>query len=117
MASDRIDSEHPGQDPAHPAVNLARPEPNPFPPLLIIPATRQLRHDDGRKLMLEPRMMQVLVALADANGAVLSRDDLVARCWDVQFVGDEAISSVIYRLRKSLRELAGDAIQIETVSK
>lgn len=30
----------------------------------------------------EPRVMQVLVALADANGAVLTREDVVRSCWN-----------------------------------
>ena len=34
----------------------------------------------GMRESLEPRVMQVLVALARANGAVLSRDELIRQC-------------------------------------
>lgn len=87
-----------------------------LPPLTIDPAARRLRND-GREIIIEPRMMQVLVALATANGSILSRDDLIASCWDGRFVGDEAISSVIYRLRRTLGDLAGDSVEIETIPK
>ena len=39
-------------------------------------ALRQVRHDDGRDPILEPRVMQVLLALLHADGAILSRDGL-----------------------------------------
>ena len=42
--------------------------------------------------MLDPRVMQVLVALTGAAGKVLSRDDLIALCWDGRIVGDNAIN-------------------------
>ena len=44
--------------------------------------------------VLEPRVMQVLVALAGSAGQVLSRDDLIALCRDSRIVGDNAINRV-----------------------
>lgn len=55
---------------------------------------------DGATEHLEPRVMQVLVALARAEGAVLSRDDLIAQCWDGRIVGEDAINRVISRIRR-----------------
>jgi hypothetical protein len=51
--------------------------------------------------------MQVLVALAQAQGAVVSRDSLIARCWEGGYVGEDAINRAIWRLRK-LAESGGD---------
>ncbi|MET0229836.1 MAG: winged helix-turn-helix domain-containing protein [Rhodanobacteraceae bacterium] len=48
---------------------------------------------------VEPRVMQVLVALASAGGAVVSRDELIQRCWDGRVVGEAAINRCISRLR------------------
>jgi len=48
---------------------------------------------------VEPRVMQVLVALASARGAVVSRDQLIQRCWDGRVVGEAAINRCISRLR------------------
>jgi TolB-like protein/DNA-binding winged helix-turn-helix (wHTH) protein len=54
---------------------------------------------DGRSQHVEPRVMQVLVALAGAGGAVVSRDELIERCWDGRIVGEAAINRCISRLR------------------
>jgi TolB-like protein/DNA-binding winged helix-turn-helix (wHTH) protein/Tfp pilus assembly protein PilF len=44
--------------------------------------------------------MQVLVALVRAGGAVVSRDDLILRCWDGRVVGEAAINRCIFKLRE-----------------
>lgn len=53
---------------------------------------------------LQRRVMQVLVALAQARGAVVSQGDLVVRCWRGLSVSDDAI----YRCISKLRKLAAD---------
>ena len=45
-------------------------------PLTVRPSTREVDRD-GAIEVLEPRVMQVLVALARAGGAIVSRDDLI----------------------------------------
>ena len=66
---------------------------------------------------LEPRVMQVLVALARANGAVVSRDDLIRTCWNGRIVGDDSITRVIGRLRRLAEARGGGAFAIETLPK
>ena len=44
--------------------------------------------------------MQVLVALHRASPNVVSRDDLVAQCWEGRVVGDDAINGAIAKLRR-----------------
>src|SRR3974390_23182 len=44
------------------------------PPLLEVSTT-------GLRQTLQPRVMQVLIALARRTGEVVSRDELVATCW------------------------------------
>ena len=85
-------------------------------PLYVEPSLRTVSAGD-RTESLEPRVMRVLVALADASGAVLSRDDLIALCWDGQIVGDNAINRVISRLRAVLHELVGEQVRLETITK
>ena len=63
---------------------------------------------------LEPRVMQVLVALARVKGEILSRDDLIESCWDGVVVGEDAINRCIGRLRKAA-EASGNEFSIETV--
>ena len=54
----------------------------------------------GRREQLEPRIMQVLVALAQRRGEVVSRDELIQRCWGGRVVGEDSINRCIFRLRK-----------------
>jgi DNA-binding winged helix-turn-helix (wHTH) protein/tetratricopeptide (TPR) repeat protein len=83
--------------------------------LTVDPPSRRIssgaKHED-----LEPRVMQVLVVLARAEGKVVSREELFTRCWDGRIVGEHAINRVIARLRKLAAEF-GYAFQIETVTK
>lgn len=65
---------------------------------------------------LEPRVMQVLVALAQSKGSVVSRDTLIRRCWSGVVVGDDAINRVIGRVRR-LSEHPGKPFVLETVPK
>lgn len=71
----------------------------------------------GGETMLEPKVMQVLVALADPIGAILSRDDLIERCWEGRIVGDTSINRVISLLRSGLKEVAGGDASVENVPK
>lgn len=81
----------------------------------VRPSLRQVIAADGREIVLEPRVMQVLVALASADGAILSRDDLILSCWSGRIVGEDAINRVISRLRRLSEEIGG--YRIETITK
>lgn len=65
-------------------------------------------------VVAEPRVMRVMLALADAAGAVLSREDLTRICWDSLIVGDEAINRAIFELRRIARTVGGE-FEIETI--
>jgi TolB-like protein/DNA-binding winged helix-turn-helix (wHTH) protein len=82
--------------------------------LEVRPSTREVVWDSGREV-LQPRVMQVLVALALAAGEVVSRDDLIAQCWDGRIVSEDAINFVIGQVRK-LATLTG-AFGLETISR
>ncbi len=83
--------------------------------LEIDPATRQARRGEASET-LEPRVMQVLVALYQA-GRIVTRDELIARCWDGRVVGDDAINRVISRLRHLAEGFAGGSFSIETIAR
>jgi DNA-binding winged helix-turn-helix (wHTH) protein len=76
-------------------INLAHEASIGLGPLTIEPALRLVRHDDGAEEILQPRIMQVLVALVRANGQILTRDALTASCWDGVVVGEDSINRVI----------------------
>ena len=64
---------------------------------------------------LEPRVMQVLVALARQLDDVVSRDDLVASCWEGRAVGEDAIQRAVARVRR-LGETSG-AFTVDTIAR
>ena len=82
--------------------------------LRVSPSTREVMRA-GWIDSLEPRVMQVLVALARANGAVMSRDDLLAQCWGGRIVGEDAIHRAIGRLRRLSKADHGASFVIETI--
>ncbi|HXG99762.1 MAG TPA: winged helix-turn-helix domain-containing protein [Sphingomicrobium sp.] len=87
--------------------------------IAVTPDHRSVRATDqaDREELVEPRVMQVLVALAKAGGGVLSRDDLVEACWDGRVVGDDAINRVMSRLRRLAEGVGSRSFVIETVTK
>lgn len=62
---------------------------------------------------LQPLTMKVLVALHDKMAEVVSRDELVDRCWDGRFVGEDVINRCISLLRRVADECGG--FEIRTV--
>ncbi len=82
----------------------------------VRPALRQVTCGEAGAT-LEPRVMQVLVALAGTPGRVVGRDELIARCWDGRVVGDNAIDRAVSRLRRLAVELPGAGFEIETLSR
>jgi DNA-binding winged helix-turn-helix (wHTH) protein/tetratricopeptide (TPR) repeat protein len=79
------------------------------------PATREALRN-GHSAVLEPRVMQLLVALRRAEGGVVTKDELVQLCWSGRVVGEDAINRVVSRLR-SASEKMGKPFQVETITK
>lgn len=80
----------------------------------VSPSTRLVRGPGG-EATLEPRAMQVLVALSEAAGAVVTRDDIFSRCWGAAVVGDDSLNRAIADIRRVARSVAADTFAIETV--
>lgn len=78
------------------------------------PAERAVEQG-GRREDLQPRVMQVLVALAKARPAVVSRDKLIEQCWDGRIVGDDALNRCILALRHVAQGFKPQPFTIETV--
>ncbi len=84
--------------------------------LAVHPSTRELSRD-GERSIIEPRVMQVLVALSRAGGAVVSKDDLAISCWEGRVVGEDAINRVLSRLRRVSEGIGKGAFRVETVTR
>ncbi len=81
---------------------------------LVRPASLEVMKN-GKRDTLEPRVMQVLVALYRGHPNVVSRDDLIASCWEGRVVGDDAINRAIGRLRRLSESDYGASFTIETI--
>lgn len=79
----------------------------------IRPSLREVRIGET-VVTLEPRVMQVLVALAASPGEVVSRDMLVEAAWGGRIVGEDAIQRCIARLRRLADEHGCFAIETVT---
>jgi DNA-binding winged helix-turn-helix (wHTH) protein len=71
----------------------------------------------GSDNRVEAQTMAVLVVLAKAEGATVSRDDLVEACWQGRIVSDDAIARAIAKVRALARGVIPPAFVIETVPK
>jgi len=80
--------------------------------LAVRPSRRELVAGAERSI-IEPRVMQVLVALSRSLGEVVSRDALIASCWDGRIVGDDAINACVAKVRRAGE--ASGAYEIETI--
>jgi len=96
------------------SVDLARERDFAIGPLMVRPSIRRVVCGDQERAV-QPRVMQVLVALARAKGGVVSREELVETCWDSVIVGDDSITHCIAKVRQ-LADCGGDqAFEIETI--
>jgi TolB-like protein/DNA-binding winged helix-turn-helix (wHTH) protein len=81
------------------SIDLAREKDFSLGPLHVRPSSRTVSAHDNTET-LEPRVMQVMVALARRPGEVVSRDQLIKECWAGRIVGEEAISRCIIKVRR-----------------
>ena len=80
----------------------------------VEPANNQLR-SNGESRQLEPRMMDLLVYLADHAGETVSKEDIFAAVWAETFVTDSALWRCISELRQILEKDPADPPLIVTV--
>jgi DNA-binding winged helix-turn-helix (wHTH) protein len=81
---------------------------------VISPSSRTIAGPGGTA-DVEPRVMQVLVVLADAAGQVVTRGTLFDRCWGGVYVGDDSLNRTIGAIRKLAAEIGGGSFEIETI--
>ena len=86
-------------------VNLARAGSFRLGSAEVQPAILQIRNN-GVTQLLEPRVMQMLVALYAAGGATVTKQQLIENCWGGLAVSDDAITSVCRSCGASLRMCA-----------
>lgn len=66
---------------------------------------------------LEPRVMDVLVALHRHRGEVVTRETLIERVWDNYPGADQSLTNAVSKLRRAIRDAGGDPNVLRTVPK
>jgi len=79
-------------------------------------ATNEIGRGD-ETVRVEPKVMEVLMVLADRAATVVSREELLSVVWPGVVVGDEALTQSIIKLRKALGDNPRSPAFIETIPK
>ncbi len=95
-------------------MNLAQEPPFRLGVLAVSPSTCRVSWA-GSSQVLQPRVMKVLVTLANANAAVVSRETLISECWDGRIVGDDAVIRIMVMLRRLSSNLQGQGFELENI--
>jgi DNA-binding winged helix-turn-helix (wHTH) protein/tetratricopeptide (TPR) repeat protein len=98
--------------------NTEKPKPNGFVTgEWTVTPSRNLLVRGEEQVRVEPRVMDVLVHLAERAGEVVSKEELVERVWEGRYVTDDVLTVTIYALRKALGDDARQPRYLETVSR
>jgi len=72
---------------------------------------------DGEPVKLEPKVMDLLLYLAQRPGKVLTREELEQAIWVGTVVGYDALTSAVIKIRKAFGDNSRNPWLIETLSK
>ena len=76
---------------------------------------RGLLRDGKNQEHLEPLVMRVLLALAEQQGEVLGKDELIDHVWDGRALSDEPLNRCISILRRKLGDDRRDPKYIQNI--
>jgi TolB-like protein/DNA-binding winged helix-turn-helix (wHTH) protein/cytochrome c-type biogenesis protein CcmH/NrfG len=83
----------------------------------IEPLMGTISRSDGETHHVEPKVMDVLVHLAERDGELVTREQLLDAVWRGQDAADELLTRAISELRRALHDHPGQPKYIETVPK
>jgi DNA-binding winged helix-turn-helix (wHTH) protein len=87
-----------------------------FGPFSIDERERMLRRD-GLAVPLTPKAVDVLLALVERPGRLITKEELVQRVWPDTFVEEANLAYNIFTLRKALGDTADNPEYVETIPK
>jgi adenylate cyclase len=70
-----------------------------------------------KKISVEPKVIEVLVCLADYPGEVLSKEQIIKTVWPDTFVSEEVLRYSISELRKAFKDDAKNPRVIQTIAR
>jgi len=70
---------------------------------------------EGKTIQLEPRVMDLLVYLAEHSDEVLSKERLIQAVWPDTFVADDVLTSAVWKLRQALGDDPKNPAYIQTL--
>lgn len=97
-------------------LNLAREPDFMVGKLAVSPSTCRVTYA-GADQHVEAQTMSVLLVLARADGATVSRDGLLEACWQGRIVSDDAITRTIAKVRSLVRDIDPAPFVLETLPK
>jgi TolB-like protein/Flp pilus assembly protein TadD len=80
-------------------------------------AAKRVLWREGRIVPLPPKALDLLVALVEQRGDVVTKDELMRRVWPDTFVEEANLSVNVSALRKALGDQPGGRPYVETVSR
>jgi DNA-binding winged helix-turn-helix (wHTH) protein/tetratricopeptide (TPR) repeat protein len=83
---------------------------------LVEPSLDRLSRN-GTVLRLRPQLTNLLVVLAEHAGKTVSKDEILARVWEGQFVAESGMTRCIAELRQALGDDAREPKVLETIPK
>jgi DNA-binding winged helix-turn-helix (wHTH) protein/tetratricopeptide (TPR) repeat protein len=83
---------------------------------LVQPSLNRIVHN-GKTTRLEPKMVEVLVYLAERPRELVSKEQLMGAVWPNTFVTDDVLTRCISELRSALEDDAKEPHVIETIPK
>ena len=95
---------------------MGKPTSSQFGPFLIDVGERMLRRD-GEPVPLTPKAFDVLVALLERPGQLITKEELLQKVWPETFVEESNLAYNVFALRKALGDTAENSQYIETVPK
>ncbi|MGC1303978.1 MAG: winged helix-turn-helix domain-containing protein [Caulobacteraceae bacterium] len=79
-------------------------------------AAQRLVFDGDHQLRLGTRGLDILIALVEAQGRLVTKEELIQRAWPTTFVGESALRTHISALRKALGDGQNGTIYIQNAS-
>ena len=85
-------------------------------PWLVDPGLNSISRN-GTSVRLEPKVMEVLMCLAENAGSTVSKEKVIEKLWPDTFVSDDALKHCISELRRVFGDDAREPRVIQTIAK